>query len=104
MHEHHAQFLDGTNATEIGILMMQDRLQTGRLKVFSTCPDWFSEYRMYHRKEGVLYKENDDLLSATRMATMMQRIAKPVLFNSLSPGRNKPTPVAIGMDIDPWAR
>ncbi len=103
MHEHHAQFADGTNSTEVGILLMKDRLETGRLKVFSSCQDWFGEYRMYHRKDGVLVKENDDLMSATRMAVMMQRIARPVIFSAMRMAEKK-TLMARDVDIDPWAR
>lgn len=103
MHSTHAQFVDGSNSTEIGVLNMQDRMVTGRLKVFSHNTDWFEEFRMYHRKDGMIVKNDDDLMSATRMAVMMQRIAKPVLF--MSDIRTQVTvPVANGIDIDPWAR
>lgn len=102
MHEKHAQFIDGTNSTEVGILLMQERLSSGRLKVFSTCADWFGEYRMYHRKDGVIHKVNDDLLSATRMAVMMQRIARVVTFDART--AEKKTLLAKDIDLDPWAR
>jgi hypothetical protein len=35
--------------------------------------DWLEEYRLYHRKDGLLVKENDDALSASRYALMMRR-------------------------------
>ena len=54
---------------------MLDRMQTGRFKVFSNLSDWFEEFRMYHRKDGKVVKERDDLLSATRYALMMKRKA-----------------------------
>jgi phage terminase large subunit-like protein len=66
----------GGFGVEAGILEMIDRMQTGRLKVFRTCPDWFEEYRMYHRKDGLIVKERDDLMSATRVGIMMKRFAK----------------------------
>lgn len=70
-----ATFLDGTNGLEAGVLEMLDRMQTGRLRVFSNCLDWFEEFRLYHRKDGLIVKQNDDLLSATRYAMMMIRFA-----------------------------
>ena len=48
---------------------------TGRFKCFSNLNDWFEEFRMYHRKDGKIIKERDDLMSATRIAVMMQRYA-----------------------------
>jgi hypothetical protein len=55
---------------------MLERMQTGRLKVFSNLDDWFQEFRLYHRKDGKVVKQMDDLLSATRYALMMKRKAK----------------------------
>lgn len=74
----------GGNGVEAGIMDMLDRMQTGRLKVFSNLNDWFEEFRMYHRKDGKIVKERDDLLSASRYAQMSLRhaIVKP---------SNKPT-------------
>ena len=40
---------------------------TGRLKVFAHLADWFEEFRLYHRKDGLIVKERDDLISATRV-------------------------------------
>lgn len=70
-----ASFQDGSNGVEAGITEMLDRLQTGRLKVFSSCVLWFDEFRMYHRENGLIVKEDDDLMSATRYAMMMRRFA-----------------------------
>jgi hypothetical protein len=70
-----ATFPDGTNGLEAGVLEMLDRMKTGRLKVFSHLADWFEEFRLYHRKDGLIVKKNDDLLSATRYAMMMRRFA-----------------------------
>lgn len=82
MHFEHAQFpvnQDGSLGgfgLEAGITMMLGRMQQGRLKVFNTLTEWFEEFRMYHRKDGLIVKERDDLMSATRIALMMLRIAK----------------------------
>ena len=71
----HATFEDGSNGVEAGVMDMLDRMQTGRFKVFANLDDWFQEFRMYHRKDGRIVKERDDLLSATRYALMMKRKA-----------------------------
>lgn len=72
-----ATFEDGTNGVEAGVLDMLDRMQTGRLKVAKHLTEWFEEFRLYHRKDGKIVKERDDLLSATRYALMMLRHARP---------------------------
>lgn len=70
-----ATFEDGTNGLEAGVTEMLDRMQTGRLKVFSNLVEWFEEFRLYHRENGRIVKLHDDLLSATRYAMMMRRFA-----------------------------
>ena len=40
--------------------------------------DWFEEIRIYHRKDGKVVKEYDDLMSATRYGIMMLRYARSV--------------------------
>lgn len=70
-----ATFEDGTFGVEAGVQDMLDRMQTGRLKIFSHLNDWFEEFRLYHRKDGLIVKENDDLISATRYAIMMKRFS-----------------------------
>jgi phage terminase large subunit-like protein len=71
-----ATFEDGTNGLEAGIAELLDRMQTGRLQVFSHLAQWFEEFNLYHRKEGLIVKLNDDLMSATRYGMMMRRQAK----------------------------
>jgi hypothetical protein len=68
---------DGTNGVEAGIMEMLERMQTGRLKIFRELRQWTEEFNLYHRKDGLIVKENDDLLSATRYAMMMKRRAEP---------------------------
>lgn len=70
-----ATFLDGSNGVEAGVMEMLDRMQTGRWKVFSTCTEWLEERRLYHRKDGKIVKERDDVLCASRYAMMMLRFA-----------------------------
>ena len=64
---------DGGDSTEAGVMEMLDRFQTGRFKVAKHLTDWWEEFRLYHRKDGLIVKENDDLMSATRIALMMLR-------------------------------
>ncbi len=72
----HAQCEDGTNGLESTVLEMHDRMLSGRLKVFSHLIEWFEEFNTYHRKDGLIVKEVDDLMSATRYAIMMRRFAE----------------------------
>jgi phage terminase large subunit-like protein len=71
-----ATFEDGSNGVEAGLSDMLNRMQTMRLRVFAHLEDWFEEFRLYHRKDGMVVKINDDLMSATRYAIMMRRHAK----------------------------
>ena len=71
-----ATFEDGSNSVEAGVLMMLDLMQTDRFKVFSTCGAMMDEIRLYHRKDGKIVKERDDVISAARYALMMKRFAE----------------------------
>lgn len=66
---------DGGNGVEAGLTDMYDRMLTGRWKVFKPCAHWFEERRLYHRKDGKVIKERDDVISASRYALMMLRAA-----------------------------
>lgn len=60
----HAQFDDKLVSVEVpGIQDMLIRMQSGRFKVFKHLADWFEEFRLYHRKDGRVHKEGDDLMS-----------------------------------------
>jgi hypothetical protein len=79
----HAQFVSvdgkaGSVSVEAGLMEMLDRMQTGRWKVFAHLRDWFDEFRLYHRKDGKVVKDYDDLLCASRYALMMLRFARTV--------------------------
>lgn len=76
MLQERATFEDGTNGVEAGLSDMLQRMQTGRWKVFSTCSSWLEEFRLYHRKDGKVVKERDDVISASRYALMMLRHAE----------------------------
>jgi len=62
---------DGSRYVEPGIAELYDRMRTDRFKVVSTCTDFFREMRMYHRDEGKIVPENDDVISAVRYGAMM---------------------------------
>jgi hypothetical protein len=75
LHEH-AQFEDGSVSVEAGLMEMLGRMQSGRFKVVGHLNDWWEEFRLYHRKDGRVVKEGDDLMSATRYGLMMLRWAR----------------------------
>lgn len=83
----HATHAEGGFGTEAGIMAILDRMQTGRFKVFSTFTDWFEELRLYHRKDGKIVKERDDLMSATRIGVMMLRHADVQTDGNFAPAR-----------------
>ncbi len=103
MGTHHATWPDGSNSTEAGIMEMQERFSTGRLKVFATETGWFDEYRLYHRKDGEIVKLNDDLMSATRVGIMEKRAARMVWYDVLAQSGGGTTQVAKDAELDdPW--
>jgi hypothetical protein len=75
-----ATFEDGSSGLEAGVSEILERMQTGRWKVFAHLEDWLGEFRLYHRKDGLIVKASDDRISAARYAMMMKRFAarKPI--------------------------
>ena len=76
MLEEKATYEAGGYGVEAGVLDMADRMLTGRWKVFNTCQGWLQEFRLYHRKDGVIEPIRDDRISASRYGYMMRRYAK----------------------------
>jgi phage terminase large subunit-like protein len=73
----HAQFPDDRkNGTEAAIWEALARMQTNRLKVDRNLHQWFEEFRSYHRKDGKVVAEFDDLMKATHYLLMMLRYAQ----------------------------
>jgi len=72
----HATHESGGFGVEAGISEMFERMQTGRFKVDKYLVDWWEEFRLYHRKDGKIVKERDDLMAATRYGIMMLRYAE----------------------------
>jgi phage terminase large subunit-like protein len=72
-----AEFDGGGTGVEAGLMDMLDRMETGRWKVFSTCTNWLTEKRTYHRKDGVVVKERDDVISGSRFAEIERKKVDP---------------------------
>ena len=73
----HAQYPDERgNGLEASILDLNQRMESGRFKVFEHLEPWFEEFRFYHRKDGLPVKERDDLISATRYSVMCLHYAE----------------------------
>lgn len=73
-----AAFESGSTAVEAGVMLLLEEMQVGKLKVFATCGDWFEEQALYHRKDGKIVDELDDLMDATRYARVMRRHSSQV--------------------------
>ena len=84
-----ATYEDGESGVEAGLMEMLDRMQTGRFKVAAHLNDFWDEFRMYHRLDGKLVKEREDIISACRYAVMMKRFAghdekaKPIKYGKM---------------------
>lgn len=75
----HAQFEDDRgNGVEAGVTEMLMRMETGRFKVYRHLKEFFEEKRLYHRKDGRIVKEFDDILCAVRYAMMCLRFSSPI--------------------------
>jgi phage terminase large subunit-like protein len=74
-----SHYVEGTGqksvSVEAGLMDMLQRMESGRFKVFKHLNDWFEEFRLYHRRDGKVVKEGDDLMCATRYALMSLRHA-----------------------------
>lgn len=71
-----ATWPDGSSGFEAGILEMLERMQSGRLKIWTSAPQFFEEMRTYHRENGLVVKVRDDFISAVRYGLMMLRFAQ----------------------------
>ena len=86
----------GDITVEPGIMEMLQRMETSRFKVFNYLNDWYEEIRMYHRKDGKIVKNLDDLMSATRYAV------QSLQFASLNRETKKRVRKAIGSAPGEW--
>lgn len=101
----HAQFPNGSNSVEAGVLEMLERMNDGRWKVFDgVCPLWMEEFRLYHRDEGKIVKEYDDLISASRYAMMMlrhARVQREEVYRGFDDRQDRSVAVGTG-EVDGW--
>ena len=67
----------GSQPQEPIIYDILERMRTGRFKVFSPLGEFFEEFRSYHRKDGKIQSNRDDILKSVFYACMMQRYALP---------------------------
>ena len=74
----HATWPDGSVSTEAGVLEIDEREKSGRIKYANTLSDLLEERRLYHRKDGKIVKLKDDLISALIRAVMAKRFARQV--------------------------
>lgn len=61
----------GGNSVEFGVNWMHTHMDNGKFKVFSTCTKFLQEMKLYHRKDGKIIDRSDDMISATRYASLM---------------------------------
>ncbi len=92
----HAQFPRGGHSTEAAVLELQQRFEKGAgpggIRISADLQDLFGELRMYHRKDGLLVKQNDDLISALFKCLMMKRYGKAMPLGTVAmrvPGARK---------------
>lgn len=65
------------NAVEMGIQAVLEMMQSGRLKIYSTCTNLLREIRMYSRDDkNRVIKANDHAVDALRYLIMMLRLAE----------------------------
>lgn len=74
----HATFEDGSLSTEAAVLEISQRISTGKIKAAAHLSSLWEEYGTYHRKDGLIVKEYDDIMSALQKAVMMKRFARLV--------------------------
>ncbi len=97
----HATFPDGGYGTEAGVREMLVRMRSQRFFVAAGMRPWFEEMGSYYRKDGLIVKKGDDLLSATRIGVMQIRSAKQVPLGNKAPDkRGRGDGMAKDVDFD----
>lgn len=99
----HATWPDGSVSTEAGILEIDEREKSGRLKYAAHLSDILEERRFYHRKDGLIVKLKDDLMSALRVGLMMKRFARQAQLGGKRPAAGPNASMAQGVDFDVFA-
>ena len=96
----HSTWVDGGYTVEPGIMEIQQREETARFRVAAHLEDYFSERRLYHRKDGLIVKAMDDVLDATRIGVMGKRFAKAVPLIGGVASRRNDQKIAKGVEFD----
>lgn len=91
MSSRHKTDVGGGQSKEKTVMMIYERIKTGRFKVFSNVTPFFEEFRNYHRKDNKIVDKMDDLLSAVFYAIMMLRFAVPEYIAGRASDDNMPT-------------
>jgi hypothetical protein len=65
------------NSLEGGIAEIDLREQHGKWKISRSCVCYLEERRLYHRRDGEVVKQREDVLSAARYGLMMRRHFRP---------------------------
>lgn len=97
----HAKDVNGVYSREAAVMESHDRMTTGRYKVGRQLSDWLQEFRLYHRKDGLIVRVDDDLMSATEKALIAKRFAKQVPLGNRVPMRVT-GPVQNRVDEEYW--
>lgn len=78
----------GGRGVEVGLHAMHQAMESGALKIFATCKEFFEEKAMYHRKSNIetgkveISKIRDDVISAARYGYQSQRFAEYEIVRS----------------------
>jgi len=67
----------GGQSVEKIVMMVYERIEAGKFKVFSTETLFLEEMRNYHRKDGKIIDKLDDCIKSAFYAIMMLRFAAP---------------------------
>lgn len=81
----HATFQHGGISIEAGVSLLLARMNKRQFKAFKTLDSWWHEFSTYHRKDGLLVRRNDDLISAVLKALMMLRYSRVNSESSSAP-------------------
>jgi phage terminase large subunit-like protein len=96
----HSTWPEGGFSVEAAVMDVNNRASVGKFRAQASLSDFFGEYRMYHRKDGVIVKIKDDIISALFKALMMKRFAKAVPLGGQRFRRQVRTGQVDGVDFD----
>ena len=94
----HATWPDGSLSVEASVVDITTRAQVGQFKVAAHLNEFFDEWSQYHRKDGIIVAQQNDILDATHKIMMQKRSARAVPLGS-SVTKRRATE-AEGIDFD----